>query len=110
MTPAVMAGRPGAPETPPGEGTWRLCLYVAGRTPKALTAFENLKRIGEEHLEGRYTIEVIDLAADPGRAIRDRIVAVPTVVRRHPAPVLRVIGDLSSTEKVLAHLGLRSVT
>ena len=107
MTPALMAGRPGTPETPAAEGTWRFCLYVAGQTPKALTAFENLKTICEEYLAGRYAIEVIDLAADPGRAVRDRIVAVPTLVRRRPTPMQRIIGDLSDTGKVLAGLGLR---
>lgn len=109
MTPALMAGRPHTPETPAGDGAWHFCLYVAGQTPKALTAFENLKRICEERLPGRYTIEVIDLAANPQLAARDQIIAVPTLVRRRPAPVRRVIGDLSSTGKVLTHLGLRSV-
>ncbi len=110
MTPAVTAGRPGMPDTTSGEATWRLCLYVAGRTPKALLAFENLKKICEAYLRGKYVIDVIDLVADPQLAARDQIIAVPTLIRRRPAPIQRIIGDLSDTEKVLAYLGLRSVT
>ena len=109
MTPAVLAGRPGTGEGSPSDGAWQLCLYVAGRTPKALMAVENLTEICEEYLEGRYTIEVIDLAANPQLAARDGIIAVPTLVRRRPTPTKRIIGDLSSTGKVLAGLGLRSV-
>jgi len=88
---------------------WLLQLYVAGRSPKSLTAFGNLKRICEEYLPGRYAIELIDLAADPGQAAANRIIAVPTLVRRRPEPVLRVIGDLSNTAKVLAGLDLKAV-
>jgi circadian clock protein KaiB len=110
VTPARMAGFPGAPAEVPTNDAWHFCLYVAGQTPKALTAFENLKRICEEYLTGRYMIEVADLVANPQLAARDRIIAVPTLVRRRPTPMKRVIGDLSSTEKVLAGLDIRSVT
>lgn len=84
-----------------------LRLYVAGQTPKSLAAFANLKRICEEHLAGRYTIEVIDLAEHPRLASGDQIVAVPTLVRRLPPPLRKIIGDLSDTEKVLVGLDLR---
>jgi len=88
---------------------WRLRLYVAGQTPKSLTAFANLKRICEEHLRGRYTIEVIDLLVNPQLAEGDQIIAVPTLIRHLPEPMKRIIGDLSNTEKVLVGLELRRV-
>lgn len=94
--------------TPPDE-IWRLRLYVAGQTPKALTAFENLKRICEEHLKGRYTIEVIDLLVNPQLAEGDQIIATPTLIRNLPTPIKKIIGDLSNTEKVLVGLDLRKV-
>ena len=81
-----------------------LCLYVAGQTPKSLTAFANLKKICEENLAGKYQIEVIDLAANPHLARRDQIVAIPTLVRQLPAPIKKIIGDLSNTERVLVGL------
>jgi len=80
---------------------WLLRLYVAGQTPKSLTAFSNLKRICDEHLSGRYRIEVIDLMKAPQRAHDDEIVALPTLVRKLPEPVKRVIGDLSDIQRVL---------
>lgn len=80
---------------------WILRLYIAGQTPKSLTAFANLKRICEEHLPGRYQIEVIDLTKQPQLAQNDQIVALPTLVRKLPEPVKRVIGDLSNVERVL---------
>ncbi len=92
----------------PGE-SWKLRLYVAGQTPNSLTAFENLKRICQEHLEGRYTIEVIDLIANPQLAKGDQIIAVPTLIRKLPTPVKKIIGNLSNTEKVLVGLDLRKV-
>ena len=86
---------------------WDLRLYVAGQTPKCLTAFANLKRMCEEHLEGRYRIEVIDLLQNPQLAEGDQILAIPTLVRRLPTPLRKVIGDLSNEERVLVGLDLR---
>ncbi len=88
-------------------GTWNLRLYVAGQTPKAVRALENLKRICEEHLAGLYSIEVIDLLQTPQLARGDQIIAVPTLVRKLPVPVRKIIGDLSNTERVLVGLDLR---
>jgi circadian clock protein KaiB len=86
---------------------WNLRLYIAGRTTKSVTAFENLKRICEEHLRGQYEIEVIDLLEQPQLAKGDQILALPTVVRRLPEPIKKIIGDLSNTERVLVGLDLR---
>jgi len=86
---------------------WQLRLYVAGQTPKSLTAFSNLKQICESHLKGRYHIQVIDLVAQPQLSKGDQIVAIPTLVRRLPVPVRKIIGDLSNTERVLVGLDLR---
>jgi circadian clock protein KaiB len=86
---------------------FELRLYVAGQTPKAIRAFTNLRRICEEHLEGRYSIEVIDLLKDPQLGRGDQILAVPTLVRRLPEPIKKIIGDLSNTERVLVGLDLR---
>jgi circadian clock protein KaiB len=86
---------------------WELRLYVAGQTPKALTAFANLKRLCEEHLQGRYKIEVIDLLENPQLAKGDQILALPTLVRKLPEPVRKIIGDLSNTERVLVGLDIR---
>ena len=86
---------------------WVLRLYVAGQTPKSLAAFANLKRLCEEHLAGRYKIEVIDLLEHPQLARGDQIFAVPTLVRRLPPPLRKIIGDLSNTEKVLVGLDVR---
>ncbi|AFY48471.1 KaiB domain-containing protein [Nostoc sp. PCC 7524] len=88
---------------------WELRLYVAGQTPKSLKAFANLKKICEEHLEGRYRIEVIDLLENPQLAKGDQILAIPTLVRKLPEPVKQIIGDLSNTQKVLVGLDLRHV-
>jgi circadian clock protein KaiB len=85
---------------------WKLRLYVAGQTPKSLEAFANLKRLCEEHLSGRYSIEVIDLLETPQLAKDDQILAIPTLVRRLPEPVCKIIGDLSDTERVLVGLDL----
>jgi len=84
-----------------------LRLYIAGQTPKSIKAFANLKKICEEHLTGRYRIEVIDLIQNPQLAAGDQILAVPTLVRRLPEPVRRIIGDLSHTERVLVGLDVR---
>ena len=85
---------------------WKLRLYVAGQTPRSLTAFSNLKRLCEDHLKGRYTIEVIDLLETPRLAKDDQILAIPTLVRKLPEPVRKIIGDLSNTERVLVGLDL----
>jgi circadian clock protein KaiB len=87
---------------------YRLRLYVAGQTPKSVLAFTNLKQICEEHLQGRYEIEIIDLLEHPQLAHGDQILAVPTLVRRLPEPIKKIIGDLSNTERVLVGLDLRA--
>jgi circadian clock protein KaiB len=92
---------------PKPEKLWHLRLYVAGQTPKSLTAFANLKKICEDHLKGRYRIEVIDLVAEPQLSRGDQILAIPTLVRKLPVPVRKIIGDLSDTERVLVGLDLR---
>ena len=86
---------------------YHLRLYVAGQTAKSIAALANLKRVCEEHLAGRYDIEVVDLLKNPQLAAGDQILAVPTLVRRLPAPLNRIIGDLSNTEKVLVGLDIR---
>jgi circadian clock protein KaiB len=87
---------------------WQLRLYVAGQTPKSLTAFANLKKICEQYLEGkRYNIEVIDLLENPQLAEGDQILAIPTLVRLLPEPIKKIIGDLSNTDRVLVGLQLR---
>lgn len=86
---------------------WDLRLYVAGQTPKSLTAFANLKRICEEHLAGQYRIEVVDLLKEPQLARGDQILALPTLVRKLPEPIKKIIGDLSNTERTLVGLDLR---
>ena len=86
---------------------WELRLYVAGQTPKSLTAFANLKKICEEHLAGEYHIEVVDLLKQPQLASGDQILAIPTLVRKLPEPIRKIIGDLSDTERVLVGLNLR---
>src|SRR5215211_2496398 len=89
------------------EKAWELRLYVAGQTPKSLVAFANLKKICEEHLAGQYHIEVIDLLKEPQLASGDQIIAIPTLVRKLPSPIRKIIGDLSDTERVLVGLNLR---
>lgn len=95
----------GGPDAPPE--VWELRLYVAGQTAKSVTAFANLKKICEEHLAGKYNIEVIDLLVNPQLAAGDQIVAIPTLVRTLPEPIRKIIGDLSDTERVLVGLQLR---
>ncbi len=90
--------------------TWELRLYVAGQTPRAITAFANLKKICEEHLDGVCSIEVVDLLKNPQLAKGDQILALPTLVRKLPQPVRKIIGDLSNTERVLVGLDLRPRT
>jgi circadian clock protein KaiB len=93
----------------PDPEQWELRLYVAGQTPKSVAAFNNLKKICELHLAGQYRIEVIDLLERPQLAAGDQILAVPTLVRKLPEPVKKIIGDLSNTERVLVGLDLREV-
>ena len=86
---------------------WWLRLYVAGQTPRSLAAFQNLKRICEEHLKGEYEIEVVDLIKNPQLAKGDQIIAIPTLVRNLPPPVKKIIGDLSNFDRVLVGLDLK---
>jgi circadian clock protein KaiB len=107
------AGRAASPpkEKADGQGSrefWNLRLYVAGPSQKSLAAFNNLKKICEEHLQGKYRIEVIDLLANPQLAQGDQILAIPTLVRALPEPLKKIIGDLSNTERTLVGLDLRS--
>ncbi|WP_200869920.1 circadian clock KaiB family protein [Pedobacter sp. V48] len=91
------------------EQTWELRLYIAGKTPKSVSALSNLKKYCEEHLRGKYKIEVIDLLEKPQLAEGDQIFAVPTLVRKVPVPIRKIIGDLSNEEKVLVGLNIISV-
>ena len=86
---------------------WDLCLYVTDQSPKCLRAIENLRRACEKHLAGRYTIEIVDLLKNPRRAADDQILAVPTVVRRFPAPIRKLVGDLADDDRLLLGLELR---
>ena len=87
--------------------TFRLRLYIAGQTPRSVSALTNLKMICQEHLQGRYELEIIDLVQNPARARGDQILAVPTLVRRLPKPIKKIIGDLSNRERVLVGIDLR---
>ena len=98
-----------APDDETAEDAWILRLYVAGQTQNSLTAFDNLKKICAEHLDCRYKIEVIDLLKNPQLAKDHQIIAVPTLIRKLPTPVKKIIGNLSNTEKVLVGLDLRKV-
>ena len=91
----------------PGQELWELRLYVAGQTPKSLTAFANLKKICDQYITGKYHIEVVDLLKNPTLAKGDQILAVPTLVRKLPVPIRKILGDLSDTERVLVGLDLR---
>lgn len=109
-TPVKLARQTGqsAPPVAPGEAeTWELRLYIAGQTPRSVAAFANVTRLCEEHLPGRYKIEVIDLLLNPQLASGDQIVAIPTLVRKLPEPLRRIVGDLSNTERALVGLQLR---
>ena len=88
---------------------WQLRLYVAGQTPKSVAALDNLKRLCESHLAGRYEIEVIDLLVNPTLAAGDQILAVPTLVRKFPEPIRKIIGDLSNEGKVLVGLDVQPI-
>ena len=89
------------------DGRWNLRLYVAGQTPRSITAFQNLKNICEEYLKGQYHIEVVDLMENPTLARGDQILAIPTLVRKLPQPIRKIIGDLSNTERVLVGLDIQ---
>ena len=91
----------------PREKAWALRLYVAGQTPKSVAALGNLKRLCETHLAGRYQIEIIDLLKNPRLAAGDQILAVPTLVRKLPVPIKKIIGDLSNEERVLVGLDVQ---
>lgn len=91
----------------PEDEVWILKLYVAGQSPKSVTAFKNLKKICEEHLEGKYKIKIIDLLKNPQLGKGDQILAIPTLIRQLPEPVKKIIGDLSNTERVLVGLDLQ---
>ena len=90
------------------DGAWELRLYVAGQTPKSVAAFANLKKLCDDHLAGRYKIEVVDLLEHPQLAAGDQILAIPTLVRKLPAPLRKIVGDLRNTERTLVGLNLRS--
>jgi circadian clock protein KaiB len=114
MTKEILDGANAAPQDAAddaselvAEGDYSLRLYVAGQTPKSLAAISNLKNLCETYLAGRYSIEVIDLLVTPTLAAGDQIVALPTLVRRLPPPLKRVIGDLANTERVLVGLDIR---
>jgi circadian clock protein KaiB len=102
---SVTPREPASPASDPE--CWHLRLYVAGQSPKSLTAYGNLVRICEEHLEERFDIEIVDLVENPELAAGDEIVAIPTLVRRLPAPMRKIIGDLSNSDKVLVGLQLK---
>jgi circadian clock protein KaiB len=91
----------------PSADRWQLRLYVAGQTPKSIAALANLKKLCETHMAGRYEIEVIDLLKNPKLAAGDQILAIPTLVRKLPEPVKKIIGDLSNEHRVLVGLDLR---
>ena len=95
------------PEQPPVEEVWEFKLYVAGHTPRSVTAIANLKKLCEEYMPERYQIEIIDLIERPELARSDQVVAIPTLVRKLPGPIRRIIGDLSNTERVLVGLQVK---
>ena len=105
-TASASAKSAGSPTLLSSDEHWELRLYVAGQTPRCVEAVAHLTRICEEHLQGRYSIEVIDLLENPTLAVGDQIIAIPTVVRRLPAPMKKIIGDLSNVERVLVGLNL----
>lgn len=107
---AVSAGKGRRAKDDTTQETWNLRLYVAGQTPKSITAFANLKKICEEHLAGKYSIEVIDLLKNPQLAKGDQIIAIPTLVRKLPEPLKKIIGDLANTERVIVGLDIRPLS
>ncbi len=103
-----MSKKAKTPEKAPKEEFWELRLYVAGQTPNSMKALANLKKLAEEHLKGKYTIEIVDLIKNPQLAAGDQILAIPTLVRKLPEPIRKIIGDLSNTERVLVGLDIRA--
>jgi circadian clock protein KaiB len=103
----VTPGKEKKAKTEATEAIWNLRLYVAGQTQKSIVVFANLKKICEEHLAGQYSIEVIDLLKNPQLAKGDQIIAIPTLVRKLPEPLKKIIGDLANTERVLVGLDIR---
>ena len=101
------AGEKNPADSAPVEEVWILRLYVAGQTPKCITAFANLNKICEQHLAGKYRIEIVDLIKNPTLAKGDQILAIPTLVRQLPPPVKKLIGDLADTERVLIGLDIK---
>jgi len=99
----------GEKNDPAANEVWQLRLYVAGQTPRSVAAFANLKKICEEHLAGRYNIEVVDLVKHPQLAAGDQILAIPTLVRKLPQPLRKIVGDLRDTERALVGLQIRPV-
>jgi circadian clock protein KaiB len=97
-------------QAPAAEDIWELRLYIAGKTPKSVAALDNLKKLCEEYMSGRYKVEVIDLLQQPQLAAGDQIVAIPTLVRKLPEPLRKIVGDLSNTERTLVGLQLRRPT
>ena len=91
------------------EESWELWLYIAGQTPKSILALENITKYSREHIKTKYTIEVIDLLKSPQLAEDDQIFAIPTLVRKIPTPLRKIIGDLSNKEKVLVGLNIRTI-
>lgn len=110
MTTETKVKKPRVRKAAAGGKFWQLRLYVAGQTPRSIAAFANLKRICEEHLEEKFSIEVIDLLVNPQLARGDQILAVPTLVRKLPEPILKIIGDLSNTERVLVGLDIKPLS
>ena len=106
MSTAASAGKAKKKASP----EWQLRLYVAGQTPKSIAALDNLRRLCESHLAGRYEIEVIDLLVNPTLAAGDQILAVPTLVRKFPEPIRKIIGDLSDEERVLVGLDVKPLS
>jgi circadian clock protein KaiB len=102
----AVKGKAGSKQAKAENEVWELRLYTAGQTPKSVTAFSNLKRLCEEHLKGKYHIEIVDLIENPKLAAGDQIIAVPTLVRKLPPPIRKIIGDLSNEERVLVGLDL----
>ena len=96
-----------SPRAEANEATWELRLYVAGQSAKSVTAFANLRALCEQYLPGKYEIEIVDLLEKPQLARGDQIVAIPTLVRKLPEPIRKIVGDLSNTEKTLVGLQLR---
>jgi circadian clock protein KaiB len=93
---------------PESDQVWDLCLYVTDRSPKCQRAIENLRRACEQHLAGHYQLEIVDLLENPALAVKDQILAVPTVVRRLPAPIRKLVGDLSDSDRLLVGLQVRA--